>query len=222
MIAQTIVDEAKRLLQDIAGDRWSESQLAKLLHFGRLDLLELRPSLYAARTTLTLVQGSEQAITGRRFLYPVCNVVSGVEGKPVTTTDRDYLDAVSPGWRLRTPVSYVQHTIFDEDRPTEFEVYPPVKAGTQIKVSQAVEPTEITNLSQSLSEGPLAVHLTHYIVFRALSEDVEIPQSNQLSQMHYGLYLQGIGAAKRATYVNSPNFRDGGGKPAAEMRNGES
>lgn len=220
LTAQRVIDDAQRILQDVAGDRWADADLAKDLHRGRLDMLELRPDIYAQRTTLTLAAGAEQAITGRRFLAPVCNVSSvGAFGSAVTPANADDLDAIVPGWRSGKEKSVIVHTVFEEDRPGFFEVYPPAVAGTKLRLSQSVEPAEITVLSNTLDpEGPNAVALVHYVVFSALSQDQEVPQAAQLAQVHYGLYLQALGATKRAALMVSPNFREKGGTPPPEMR----
>lgn len=227
MQAQDVINAAQRLLQDIDGDRWSAADLVEPLHHGRLDLMELRPDIYGVRGNVTLVAGSEQTIPagGRRFLGPVCNLTAAsAQSRAITPVDQDDLDASAPSWRSGTKKAMILHTVFDDNMPPNtFEVYPPAIAGTQVRIRYVVAPVKIedADLSTELDdEGPYAVALIHYVVFKALIEEQDIPNSRQTAQIHYQLYLQGVGATRRVALMASPNTRERGGTPPVELRTG--
>lgn len=225
MLAQAVLDIAEGFLQDVGNDRWSAADLLTYLNLGRLDLCELRPEIYAARQTVTLVAGVEQSIpaTSGRFLGPVCNVSStGAFGRSVTNVVAEEVDAADRDWRSARPGTKVKHTMFRETSPRIFEVYPPVQAGTKLRIETSEIPTDVIATDDLTEEGQLAPALADFVVAMAFTRDMDIPTASQRAQVHYGLYLQKIGVSKRSHLLTSPNFSRQGGTPARELMLGAS
>lgn len=221
LTAQQVMDRAAKILQDVGKDRWGDPGLLFDLNLGRSDMCVLRPDIYAQRATVTLAAGAEQAIpsTGARFLDALCNVsATGALGRAVRVVTRDWLEAIEPDWRGRSQASTVKHVIFDEQTPKLFDVYPPVRSGTKLRITHAVSPVPITNAADELAaEGDLAPALIDFLVACSLKEDSDIPQAFSRAQTHYGLYLQALGVAKRTGFLASPNFTRQAATPAKEM-----
>lgn len=223
MTALEIINLASKRLQDIGAVRWTVAGLLEDLHEGRLDMCSLRPELYAERETLTLVAGVEQAIPadGSRYLGPICNVsAAGVQGRSVRSIEMEELDAIDPNWRSTRQATKVVHTLFDEQTPRMFDVYPPVVVGTKLRVSYAAIPAATLTSTELTQEGEFAPALVDYLLYASLVQDQDIPQSAQMAQAHYGMYLQKLGATKRSGLLASPNFREKGAMPPKELTNG--
>jgi len=102
-------------------------------------ILNFRPDANTASSPITTVAGSKQSIPAGhlRLIDVPCNIdpSSGAELRDIYLKPKAEL---SPGWRTIAPVDVVENYMFDDRNPTEFEVFPPVKAGRKLRVVTCV------------------------------------------------------------------------------------
>lgn len=216
LTAQKVIDRAGVILGDTANERYSAATKLEWLNDGRQELAIYRPDIYAARTTLTLAAGSEQALAAGslRFMRGICNVTAaGAMSDPVTPIEREELDAIYPGWRSMRQASAVKHFLFDEEQPTAFEVYPPVAAGTKLRVLYCPQPADVVAGDTLTAEGSYGIALIDYVAARGFLMDGDIPGAPARYQSHRSLFEQLVGIGAKMNRVKSPNTTTAGGTP---------
>lgn len=128
MLARTIIDQAKTLLNDTAGRRWGDQELLGYLNDGQRQVVTLMPSAKSSTITMQLAPGIKQSIpaTAMTFVEAECNMGSAgsVAGLPIIEIDRGKLDNMHPDWRTDSADGKVMFSCHSKDTPREFEVYP--------------------------------------------------------------------------------------------------
>lgn len=170
--AKSIIEAAARELEDLASVRWRLVSLIQYLNDGLADLVIRRPDLGLRDQAITLAAGVKQSIDGIKLLGLKYNTDSG---KPITITPGALLDAQVPGWRALTPVGDVEHYTWDARSPSEFDVYPPAVAGTQVQAEFVAE------------FAPIAVP-TSGTTYAAVTGDIDIDQYHQPAMVAYVLH----------------------------------
>lgn len=220
MTPSEIFARAGDTLQDTAFVRWPEAERLRYLNDGRREMAVIRPDIYAAVETLTLVAGTQQALpAGRSRLFDVIRNINtnNSPGRAVQVTEREVLDAFRPDWRSETAGPTI-HFCYDERTPKVFHVYPPAAVGQKLEASVSVEPADLLlatiESDQLTQEGVHAPLLAHYVIHRAYLKDAEFAGNAALSQQHYQLFLNGLGVSMKRAFSTSPNTANLGGLPS--------
>lgn len=214
--AQSIIALAQELLLDKQGVRWPATELVAHLNDGQRAVVELRPDATAKDETLTLVAGVSQTIPAEA--NSLIEIVRNVGGKqrPVRQVVRNTIDAVDPAWYSSQPKGEVLHFMTDARQPRQFDVYPPVLAGTKVLAILSMTPTDVpqpSGVDSSTVTGHISLGdtfknaLLHFVLFRAFAKDAEVGSAAS-SASHYQLFKTCLGDETGSRQVVKPTVID--------------
>jgi hypothetical protein len=191
--AQNIIKDAQIILQDVAGRRWSVSELVGWLNAGLRELTMRSPMSTSKTVQLQLVAGTQQVLPDEyaSILRVLRNVkpfgVGFKGGASITAVSRELMDLQVPDWhnpdRTRAK-SVVRHIIDDPTEPQSFYVYP-LHDGTGwiecmvARVIPPVAPDQANGNKDSLTNYTALIPLNaiyqsallDYLLYRAFSKD---------------------------------------------------
>jgi hypothetical protein len=184
---------------DSANYRYSDVDLLSLLNDGQRFVVWCIPSANTGFNTFQLQAGTFQIVPIE--IYAIIDVLCNMgldgsaAGASITLIKKDVMDQINPNWRTDTADATVQHWMFDEKNPTNFEVYPAqpavymgyiqaVLSTTPDMVEDATEAITIPDIYQSA--------IQNYITYRlyAIQNDA---LSLQMAQTYYNLCVTELG-----------------------------
>lgn len=213
--AQSVIRRCVETLQDPTSIRWPVSELVRYLNDGQREVALYRPDSMGTTATVTCVAGTKQSLpTNGAKLIDVVRNVAGAK-KAVRLTNREILDAQTPGWHNLAGVSEILHYMYDPRDPRVFYVYPPATTSAQLDIVYAAYPTDITEpIDGSLYSavvGNIGVPdiytnaLQDYILYRAYTKDSEYAGNAARAQAHYAAFANALGVEIKATVAVGPN-----------------
>lgn len=213
--AQFVIDRAEILLQDTDNDRFDEADLLIWLSDAQKEVVKEKPDANPVFETVQLDFGSLQQLPDRSI--QLLDVLSnkGTDnftiGRPITTVDRVYMDAMYPNWRTEDASTDVIHVIYDPKRlPKNFWIYPSSLGNNFIEIITAKLPVDLTELSEELTlPEEYDTALLHYIMFMAHTVDAEYAESREKAIAHYSAFLNLLGVRDaREEQISSKRTRD--------------
>jgi hypothetical protein len=213
--AQSIIRRCVETLQDNTSIRWPVNELTRYLNDGQREVVLYRPDSMVTNATLTCVAGTKQALpaNGAKLIEVVRNN-SASSKRSVRITNREILDAQSPGWHSIAGVPEVLHFMYDPRDPKVFYVYPPATTAAALDVVYAAYPTDIaepadgslyTAVTGNISLPDIYGNvLTDYILYRAYTKDSEYAGNGQRAQGHYAAFANALGIEIKATVAVAP------------------
>ena len=215
--AQSIVRRAVETLQDTTSIRWPIPELVRYLNDGQREIVLYRPDSMVTNATVTCVAGSKQSLpaNGAKLIEVIRNARTGGTKSAVRLTNREILDAQTPGWHNLTGKDDVLHFMYDPRDPKVFYVYPPATTSAQLDIVYSAYPTDVTEPG----EGSLYTDVTgnislpdiygnallDFLLYRAYSKDSEYAGNAQRAQAHYAAFANTLGIEIKATVAVGPN-----------------
>jgi hypothetical protein len=215
-----ILTRAADIIQDQTNVRWPQDELLRYLNDARREIAVVRPDLYAATSTVTLVAGTKQALPtdGIRLIDVIRNMPSGAAGAAIRIVEREILDAQKPSWHTEASSTTIKHFMYDERNPRVYYLYPPATVSHQIEITYGQTPTDIAigNISstQLTQEDVYTGAMVDYVCYRAFSKDSEYAGNAGRAQAHYGQFINSLGLGNKVSLGTSPNTANVGGRPA--------
>lgn len=209
-----IVDEARAVLQDARKAYWTDAELLAYANGGRLVLYATKPRLYEVTEPVTLQAGTLQSLpNGSEHLFTPLDNLLASSRRGITMIDEQLLVRARPRWRAERESDVILHVIYRESSPRSYEVYPPAMAGTQIRLSYARPPAEITltqlddpNPPELTEEGSDADALIDYVLHRAYGKQADtVPDAGQLSGDYLKLFMTKIAGEDEALVQRAAN-----------------
>lgn len=200
--AQSIIQEAQEILQDIAGVRWAATELVAHLNDGQRELATLRPDWYATNAALVLALGAKQALPVACVNF--MDITRNTNGPAITQVEQRMLDAIDRSWYTKTPVAVIKHFTYDPRNRDVLFVYPPAIAGTSVDAVYSVMPADIpapggapyTTVNGTLTgKDSIKNPLLHFVLFRAFAKDAEFGGNATMSASHYQLFVSLVGGS---------------------------
>ena len=213
--AQSVIRRATDVLQDPTSIRWPVAELVRYLNDGQREVALYRPDSMGTTATVTCVAGTKQALpTNGAKLIDVVRNAAGTK-KAVRLTNREILDAQTPGWHNLPSSVDVLHYMYDPRDPRVFYVYPPATTSAQLDIVYAAYPTDITEpadgalytaVTGSISLPDIYGNaLQDYILYRAYTKDSEYAGNTARAQAHYAAFANALGVEIKATVAVGPN-----------------
>ena len=211
--AQSIVRRVVETLQDNTSIRWPINELVRYLNDAQREIVLYRPDSMVTNASVTMVTGSKQAIpaTGSKLIEVIRN--TGTK-RAMRITNREILDAQTPGWHNLTGVTELLHYMYDPRDPKVFYVYPPATTAASVDLVYSALPTDITEPADGVLytavSGNVSVPdiygntLQDYILYRAYSKDSEYAGNAARAQAHYGAFANALGIEIKATVAVAP------------------
>lgn len=148
---QSVIDRIDAITSDPSRRRFKLARIALWMNDMQRLIAELAVRAASEDRTLTLAAGVEQDL---RALEPGVdwiklhrikhNVVEGLLiGAEIREVDPVTRHNVAPLWRRTKPSRTVQEYALDPRLPTQFEVFPPAVAGTQVRALVSVAPPPV-------------------------------------------------------------------------------
>ena len=213
--AQSVIRRCVETLQDPTSIRWPVAELVRYLNDGQREVALYRPDSMGTTATVTCVAGTKQALpaNGAKLIDVVRNA-AGTK-KAVRLTNREILDAQTPGWHNLVGAAEVLHFMYDPRDPKVFYVYPPATTGAQLDIVYSAYPTDIaepsdaslyTAVTGSISLPDIHANaLQDYILYRAYTKDSEYAGNAARAQAHYAAFANSLGVEIKATVSVGPN-----------------
>ena len=167
--AGNIITRARYVLMEANAKAWTDPELLAWFNDGRSVMYVVRPDLFESEVDFTCAAGHRQTLPdGSKRLFEVDSNVSHKNRRQITLTGDEVLARFRPNWRSGKQSAEIVHYLYDEADGSQFEVYPPALAGTQIRLSYAKPPTVITDLNTTLAdEGDIGVAYIDFVLHRA-------------------------------------------------------
>lgn len=205
ILASEIVDNTKKITQDLKNVFWSETEALGWLNSGQREICIHRPDAYTILANHTCVNNATQQIPpdGLRFLEATHNLATGYVIQPI---NRSELDQVQRNWQDPSANSAeVEHYIFDERFPKFFKLYPVPQAGLEIEVGYAASPPDVALASAISVDDIYANTLMDYMLSRMYQKNTTLTNAANKSQQHLQLFYQSLGVKFEADRAVSPN-----------------
>lgn len=212
--AQTIIQRVVGILQDGTSIRWPVNELVRYLNDGQREVVLNRPDCRPVNATRALTAGTRQTlpVDGAKLISVIRN--SAGTRRAVRMTNREILDAQSPGWHGLSGASEVLHFMYDPRDPTVFYVYPPAASGASLEIVYSSYPTNITEPGEGTTftavSGDLSVPdifanaIQDYILYRVYTKDSEYAGNASRAQAHYAAFAAALGMEIQATLAVQP------------------
>lgn len=213
--AQSIIRRCVETLQDNTSIRWPVAELVRYLNDGQREVALYRPDSMGTSATVTCVAGTKQSLpaNGAKLIDVVRNA-AGTK-KAVRLTNREILDAQTPGWHNLTGVGEVLHYMYDPRDPRVFYVYPPATASAQLDIVYSAYPLDVTEPAAGSLYTAVAGNIgvpdiygnavQDYVLYRAYTKDSEYAGNAARAQAHYAAFANALGVEIKATVAVGPN-----------------
>lgn len=213
--AQSVIRRCVDTLQDNTSIRWPIGELVRYMNDGQREVILYRPDAMVTNASRTLSTGSRQTIPdgGSKLIEVVRN--SGGNRRAVRMTNREILDAQTPGWHNLPGTVEILHYMYDPRDPRVFYTYPPASSGAALDLVYSAYPADIaepadgaqyTAVSGSISLPDIYGNiLSDYVLYRAYSKDSEYAGNANRAQAHYAAFANALGIEIKATVGVAPN-----------------
>ena len=172
-------------------------------------IITRKPSACSKIDIVALAAGSHQQVpaNGTQLLDVICNM--GMDGsspgRSIRRTDRQNLDDDDLYWQAKPQKAEISQFTYDDRTPKDYFVSPPALAGTQIKISFAAIPAEVTQPSDQFDIGLETMDaVVNYVAFRAKSKDSEYANAAEAAAF-YGAFGDALGIQTQTQSAASPN-----------------
>lgn len=215
--AQSIIRRCVETLQDATSIRWPIAELVRYLNDGQREVVLYRPDSMVTNATLTCVTGSKQSLpsNGAKLIEVVRNAGAGTSKKAMRLTNREILDAQTPGWHNITPANELLHFMYDPRDPRVFYVYPPATTTAALDIVYAAYPTDIAEPADGALYTAVTGNITlpdiygnalqEYVLYRAYTKDSEYAGNVARAQAHYQTFAAALGNEVQGTMAVGPN-----------------
>lgn len=215
--------QIRRAIFDPDKRYWTNQEVLDGINDGRRVLYTMKPRVYEVTEAVTLIAGHRQTVPNdSTFLFAGIDNITAPSKRGITPIDMELLTRVRPRWRTESRSNEIAHLMYVETRPTVFEVYPPAKPGTQIRISYARRPIELTLADLDtdvdtpvllLAERAEAGGLIDYATHRCLLKEADSsPEQAGRSEHYKALAIQKFSGESSGKAKSNPNVTSIGGQ----------
>jgi hypothetical protein len=175
-----LITQARGFLQDVSSaiERWTDAELLGYLNDGQVELVNLKHDAHTLTELFTCANDARQTLPAAGIAF--ISVSRNMGGAPVTEVDRGMMDRAVPGWTLEIGTT-VMHYMRDDRDELGFYVYP-VCDGAAIELTYTPIPEPLATDAALVAVGDnYAPALVDYIVYRALSSDLDNPRNIEVA-----------------------------------------
>lgn len=192
-----IMLRASIILNDEDFVRWTKQELIDWLNDAAGEVVVRRPQSRLVVEALGLEEGVLQKLP--EGAVQLVDVVRNLPGRSISRTSRRLLDDQVPDWYDMRPSDRVKHFTLEEETPTHFYVYPPVKAGVTVEARYSARPPRISSEDDTLDMDPIYIGpLVSYVIYRALAKDSEYADG-AIALAHFQAFNEALGTNNTIT-----------------------
>ena len=198
--AKTIIDKASVILSDLAGARWTVTELLGWLNDGQRELVAISPSSNVKNSALQLVAGVKQSLPSDSMVLidiPHNLGAAGTTvGAAINHVPKEVMLKRIPGWTTEMPNGVVKHYIYNPTDPLIFYIYPPqpsvpkyvecVYSAIPVLIANATAGTKIT-VNDAYQNA-----LLDYLLYRAFIKDTDSANQVTRGQEHYKMFIGAV------------------------------
>ena len=214
MLASAVLNRVSEILQDTGNVTLTVPQLLEWLNDAIRALVLVRPDASSTTATMQLAPGTKQTLAAGelRLIRVIMNMGTDgtTPGKAVLLGDMNALDAFNPDWHTATVNTVVREYMFDETRPDEFWVSPPVHATTavHVQVVKSVLPAVIAAVGDVLTVDDIyGPPLIEWCCYRAFSRDSEKTPNWQRGARHFAAFFNLLQIKMQSDMAINPKVR---------------
>lgn len=217
ILISDVVFRARFQLQDLRDQndnplvglfRWTDEELALYAKDGMTEVAFYKPSATARMVEFTCVAGTLQDMSGMtsptvgRLLNIVSYSASGHPRRPLRAAMRDDMDRMRPDWH-GPGQGQPKNFVYDERNPMFFWLYPGATPGATLSILVSAVPESTS--THLLIERTHVVAVTNYILFRALTRDID-ENAYVRGEMFYDAFAASVGVQRQSKFAFSPNM----------------
>jgi len=206
--AQSIVDKAEIILQDLTNTRWPAEELLGWLNDGQRKVVSFKPDANPVNESVELEVGTKQQIpaTGSTLIRVSRNMgtTGATPGKVVRRIDQRVLDDQISTWHTQTETAEIEHYTFDERDPKRWYAYPPSDGTGQVEIVYAGIPADIAIGDTITLDDSYSDALLDYILYRAYQKDKDYAANEQRASAAFASFMRSLGLSDRQEALNSP------------------
>ena len=194
IVANTIISDAAKLLQDDTNVAWPADELLRWLNAGQREIVLGKPDAYVQNKSVALVAGTKQEIPADGNVFMKITRSMGADGltpgRVPLPIPVQVLNEQNPNWHAAPTATAPIHYAFDERDQKRYYVFPPQPAAPgQVEIVYSATPPDAT------LTGPIAVSdlfqsaLLDYILYRAYSKDSEYTRNDGKAENYYKSFV---------------------------------
>jgi hypothetical protein len=210
--AQSVIDKAAFLLNDVGNVRWTVPEMLGWLSDGQREAVIIFPELNPVSAAFTLAAGASQDASSVATLHQILRVARNLgsdgvtPGRAMTVVSSDMLDTYDPDWHSGAKSATIKHYCYDPRFPKLFQVYPPAVAGAKVQLRYAALPALVAATTDNITLADATVSaLVDYLCYRALTKDAEFGDISAKAAAHRALFEGSINALKNQLLEQNPN-----------------
>jgi hypothetical protein len=226
--AKSLVQRIVDISQDKTSIRWPVNEIIRALNDAQREIVLYRPDAMVTNATLALVAGAKQSLpaNGTKLI----DIPRNTGGGAIRLTNREILDAQTPGWYLIPGVQKPVHYTYDIRDPKVFYVYQPALLGASLEIVYSANPTDITEVTEGAqvedmpvvdvgSGGTFSVKalisvpdiyanaMVDFALFKIYLKDAEYAGNAARAQNHYTLFGNALGNEFKALQEFAPTSK---------------
>lgn len=170
--AQTIINRAARLLEDVGNVSFTRDELRDWLNEAQTQVVNYAPGSNSKVVSVPLAAGTRQTLPTESVL--LLDITRNTGGTTVRLVTRESLDGGPSDWHTAKAEPTVRVYCYDTNTPDIFYVYPPNDGTGSVDIAYAEVPTVISSDSQTISvKDTYAAALLNYMLYRVYSRDTD-------------------------------------------------
>lgn len=212
LTASYLIAQASETAQDEANVQWTAAQSLEWLNDAQRAVAMARPDASTLTHSVTLVAGTQQTITGLRFMTAIRNMgADGVTpGRAIRLVERGAKDESDPYWHAETASTEVLEVIFDARTPKIFYASPPIPNSpvVQIEISEAVNPANVADVGDPITLDDIySSAMIEWILYRFFSRDSEETPNIQRAISHFQAFFNLLQTKLQVDMAINPKIR---------------
>ena len=210
--AKSLVQRIVDISQDKTSIRWPVNEIIRALNDAQREIILYRPDAMVTNATLALVAGPKQSLptNGTKLL----DITRNSAGGAMRITNREILDANTPGWYQLPGTLKPVHYMYDIRDPKVFYVYQPALLGASLEIVYSAIPSDIAEVAEgSLFDavvGNISVPdiyanaVVDFGLYKIYLKDADYAGNAARAQSHYTMFGNSLGAEFKSLAAFAP------------------
>lgn len=210
--AQSLVHRVVDISQDKTSIRWPVNEVIRAINDAQREIILYRPDAMVTNAVHPLVAGAKQSLpaNGTKLI----DIPRNSNGGAMRLTNREILDAQTPGWYLLPGTMNPVHYMYDIRDPKVFYVYQPALSGASVNIIYSALPTDIPEVAEGSTYSAVTGNLSvpdlygnavlDFALYRIYLKDSEYAGNAARAQAHYTVFGNALGNEFKATATFAP------------------
>lgn len=215
ILAKSLVQRVVDISQDKTSIRWPVNEIIRALNDAQREIILYRPDAMVTNATLALVAGPKQSLpsNGTKLI----DIPRNTNGGAIRLTNREILDAQTPGWYSLAGTLSPVHYMYDIRDPKVFYVYQPALMGASLDIVYSAIPTDISEVAEGslydVVTGNISVPdiyanaMVDFALFKIYLKDAEYAGNAARAQNHYTMFGNALGTEFKSLSAFSPTSK---------------